>query len=140
MHTRLALNPAEIRRFVIVGGTCFTLGLGLLYLLTDHVGLNYLVSMALALVVVNFVGWLLNRLWTFGSTSDDRSGEFGRYLLVNLGSAGVTMVLMALLVSGLHMHYLVASVAVSIAMMFLSYFVHKQWSFRKLEKAPQVRS
>ena len=140
MHTRLALNPAEILRFVIVGGTCFTLGLGLLYLLTDHVGLNYLVSMALALVVVNVVGWLLNRLWTFGSTSDDRSGELGRYLWVNLGGAGITMVLMALLVSGLHMHYLVASVAVSIAMMFLSYFVHKQWSFRKLEKAPQVRS
>ena len=113
------------------------MGIGLLYLFTDGLGLHYLLSMVLALVVVNVIGWWLHRLWTFRSTSIGALRELGRYLSVNLSSAPLTLLLMAILTSLLHVQYLVAGVVVGAAMMFINFCIHRTWSFRQSRRHPR---
>ncbi len=140
MTTSLTKKISELLRFGAVGGFCFVLGLILLFIFTDLLGWHYLLSMAMALLLVNIVGWLLNRVWTFDSQSPEKRAELGRYLSVNLAGAPVTMVLMAILVSGLGLHYLIAGAVVAVGMMFLNYVIHKHWSFRVTKGGDQHRS
>lgn len=133
----MAFAVAELVRFAVVGTLCFAAGFVSLYLLTEIAGLHYLVSMCMSMVIVNLLGWLLNRVWTFKSRSIQVKAEFGRYFVVNLFGFGVTLALMALLVSGLGVHYLAASVVVAILVMLVNFVAHKNWSFRKSRQPDQ---
>ena len=134
-----AFPVTELARFAIVGTLCFTTGFVSLYLLTDLAGLHYLVSMCISMLIVNLLGWLLNRLWTFKSRSIHVKAEIGRYFVVNLFGFGVTLAMMALLVSGLGAHYLVASVIVAILVMLVNYVAHRNWSFDKSRQHDEPR-
>jgi putative flippase GtrA len=129
---RWAVPLRNLWRFAVVGAACFFLGTGSLYLLTDLAGLNYLVSLTFSMVIVNALGWLLNRLWTFKSRSVHRTAEIRRYFAASLLGSGITFALMALLVSGLGINYIVASAFVAVLMMLVNFMMHKNWSFATL--------
>lgn len=112
-----------------MGGACYCAGIVLLYLGTEKLGLHYLVSMAIALVLVNILGWLLNRRWTFLPSGSSPLTEFFRYFLANISGFFLTMLLMGILVSWLGVNYLLASALIALAMMFVNFFVHRYWSF-----------
>lgn len=121
----------ELFRFLITGALCFLVGIFLLYVLTDIARIHYLVSMSIALLVVNLLGWLLNRKWTFESKSANKKWEFARYIAVGLAGYGVTLLLMALLVSVFGINYLIASVIVALLMLLANFVTHRNWSFRR---------
>lgn len=127
---RTSLRVREGFRFLIIGGTCFLLGLLLVFVFTDHLKLHYLLSLSLALLVVNFVGWLLNRFWTFNVAPRRSLAEFLRYLLVNLAGFLITLGAVHLLVSQFGMHYLWASACVAVGMTIPNFFLHRHFSFR----------
>jgi len=116
-------------RFALVGGTCYCAGILFLYLGTEKLGLHYLVSMAIALVLVNILGWLLNRTWTFSPSGSSPLLEFSRYFLANISGFFLTMLFMGILVSWLGVNYLLASALIAAVMMFVNFFVHRHWSF-----------
>lgn len=98
--------------------------------------------MTISLLLVNFLGWALNRMWTFESTARDTKREFARYLAVNVLGFGITLSLMALMVSGLGINYLVASMLVAGLMMLTNFVIHRNWSFRHRDERhrPSTRS
>jgi putative flippase GtrA len=126
MHKRLM----ELSRFVVIGGGCFLLGLLLVYVFTDKCGLHYLAALSISLVIVNIVGWLLNRGWTFKMDSPRSGAEFGRYLAVNAAGFFITLISVHVLVSWVGMHYLWASAWVAAGMIFVNFLVHRRISFR----------
>jgi putative flippase GtrA len=116
-------------RFLAVGGLCFLANLLVLYVGTELAGLHYLVSMLISILVANTLGWALNRQWTFASTSTDWLPEYTRYLAVNLSSFFVSLGLMALLVSGAGIHYLLASAGIAVVLTAFNFIAHRGWSF-----------
>lgn len=136
------LPTKEFLRFAFVGALCFGAGIASLYALTEFGKIHYLVSMAISLLIVNLIGWTLNRIWTFESTSQSKKLEFARYLAVNIAGFGITLLLMALLVSGLGINYLVASIIVAGLMMLTNFVTHRNWSFRHRDEhqRPSIRS
>ena len=52
-------------RWAVVQGAGLALNLGLLYLFVDDVGIEKLLSQALATAVVTVATFLVNRAWTF---------------------------------------------------------------------------
>lgn len=117
-------------RFAIVGGLCFAAGLASVWLLTEQLHWHYLVSAAVSMLAVNLLGWLLNRRWTFRLHAERSWQEFARYVLVNTAGFGVTLLLMALLVSGVGLNYLLACAVVGIVMAFVNFVAHGRWSLR----------
>ncbi len=121
---------AQFLRFGVVGLLCFIVGLASVYLLTDRLHLHYLLSMAISLMLLNSIGWLLNRHWTFGLRARRSWTELSRYLLVCCSGFALTLSLLELLVSVLGLHYLVASTCVALLMAVINFTVHRLWSLR----------
>lgn len=116
-------------RFVMVGGLCFMVNLLVLYVATDIWGWHYLLSMLLSIAVANTLGWFLNRVWTFGSSSSTLLAEYIRYLTVNLSSFAFSLLSMAVLVTGVGVHYLVASALNAVVLTVFNFLAHRGWSF-----------
>jgi len=130
MALQVRILEPKIIRFALVGGGCYLLGLALLYVGTACLGIHYLISMAAALLLVNLVGWYLNRKWTFGVANEQPAMELGRYFLVNGISFLATLGIMSILVSGAGINYLVASAIVAMLMVVFNFVIHGRWTFR----------
>jgi putative flippase GtrA len=130
MALQVRILGPKLVRFASVGGGCYLLGLALLYVGTAYLGIHYLISMAAALVLVNLVGWYLNRKWTFGVANEQPATELGRYFLVNGMSFLATLGIMSILVSGAGINYLVASAIAAVFMVIFNFMIHGHWTFR----------
>ena len=63
----------EILRFLLVGGGCFLLDYGLLYVLTEYAGLYYLLSSGISFSVSVFVNYRLCLIYVFhGASAETR--------------------------------------------------------------------
>lgn len=118
-------------KFAVTGGTCFGVNLAILYVGTSLLGWHYLVSMMVSITSVTLLGWAMNRSWTFRVARPPSVGEFARYAGVTVMSCAAALGLMALLVSGLGVHYLVANVSIAAGMTLVNFVAHKGWSFRR---------
>lgn len=121
-------------RFLLVGGSCFLINLIILYLCTDLLGIHYLISMLISIIVVNSIGWLANRTWTFTSQNRNKLTEYARYLTVNLGSFALSLALMAVMVSALGVHYLIASTLIAAGLTIINFSLHRDWSFNRKDR------
>ncbi len=64
---RLLMKPLmlQIMRFAVVGGLAFVVDFGLLLLLTELVGLNYLVSATISFIAAVLLNYIMSVLWVF---------------------------------------------------------------------------
>lgn len=124
--------PAARRllRFSITGGICFSVNFGVLYAGTELLHLHYAVSLLLSVLVVNWIGLLLNRRWTFESTRNPFWADAFRYWSANALSALGVLAATALLVEVLHMHYLLANVLLAVLFLIGNFLLHQSWTFR----------
>jgi len=66
----------EILRFLLVGGGCFLLDYGLLYVLTEYAGLYYLLSSGISFSVSVFVNYRLCLIYVFhGASAETRRAK-----------------------------------------------------------------
>lgn len=117
-------------RFAVVGALCFGSGMLLVWWLTEVVGLHYLVSTAIASVVTNIVGWLLNRSWTYSARQPRTVREFFRYAAINLGGMAISLAAVALLVNWASMYYVLACGVVAIVMAIVNFQLHGRVTMR----------
>lgn len=129
-HTDPLQSWVAFLRFGLVGGLCFVVGMLGVWLLTEHLGLHYLLSTAVAMMSANVLGWLLNRSWTYELQRRRSLPEFMRYALINALAAGASLALLGLLVAVAGMHYLLACALVAIAMAIVNFQLHGRWSLR----------
>ena len=117
-------------RYASGGGACFAVNLGILWLATAVWKWHYLVALALSWVVVSTMGFFLHRQWTFRSQSGHIADQARRYVAVNLAQTCCSIGLMIVLVSGLGLVPWMANVLVSALLMFATFLLHHNWSFR----------
>ncbi len=124
--------PATRRllRFTITGGICYSVNFAVLYGGTELLHLHYAVSLLLALLVVNWIGLLLNRWWTFESMRNPFWVDALRYWSANALSSVAVLAATALLVEFLHVHYLVANVLLGVLFLLGNFILHQSWTFR----------
>ncbi|RYX85485.1 GtrA family protein [bacterium] len=122
---------SQFLRFAMVGSGCFLLNMIVLYVGKEILHLHYMLASTLTLFIVSGVGFFLNRKLTFRAQGVQIWHELRRYYTVNIGSFAFSLSLVALLVEGLSMHYLVANVLVGLAVMAGNFWLHKNWSFGK---------
>lgn len=92
--------------------------------------------------VINTIGWVagvvfaypLNRKWVFGSTNPNIMKEFGGFAASRLSTWILDIVIMAVTVNLLHMHYWIAKIFISaVLVMILNYVFSKLFIFKKKE-------
>lgn len=86
---------AELVKFVVVGGFCFVLDLGLFNLLHFGLGLGPLTSKAMSTVVATAVSYVGNRLWSFAnrvSAAGAQRRDLTVYAAINVVGLVITLV------------------------------------------------
>lgn len=122
-------------RFAIVGGLCAMANLVFIWFATEKFGLNYLVSIAIAFATINAAGFLLNKHFTFQSSHTPMIRELRQYYVGSITNILLNLAVMFVLVDLLAVHYLVASVLVTVALTIRNFFYHRSETF-KVDELP----
>jgi len=124
----LAKFTGEIKRmlkFAFVGVTGIFVNEGLLYTLTEYLGLYYLHSGAISIEASILSNFTLNELWTFRDRREGGKKDIAKralkYNVVSIGGLLINLLVLYLLVEFLGMYYLVANL--------LGIFLGFVWNF-----------
>jgi len=127
------LRHKVVRQFVkfgIVGFVSFTIDAGLYLLLTRALGVFYIYAKVTSFCIAAANSYILNRRWTFQSTSPDRLRQFAQFLVVASTGAGMNAGIMYLLHGRLRIHDMHAFLVAVGVVMFWNFLVNRAWTFR----------
>lgn len=116
--------------YVAVGGVCALLNLAVLWLLTDVLGIHYLLSNTISFFALTPVGFVLQKLMTFRTPRAHAGMEWPRYFATMGSSFAANLGLMYVLVSLLSVWYLAANVITTVLLLVANFLVNLRWSFR----------
>ena len=133
-----ALIRRPIVRFLAFGAFSVGLNLVLYWILVGHWGLNYLLATVIVFLIGNLVGFSLNRRFTFTakSAAGHRRSQMIRWYAVMGLSLLLNLVLMAVLISGAGLSYLLASPIVSVVFALGNFVAHDRFTFAQAKDRP----
>lgn len=132
----LLLEYKQIIKYLIAGGTATSVDLVLLYILTDILGVWYLISASLAFAIAFFVSFFLQKFWTFRDEDKEvMYKQMGVYLAVALTNLVLNATLMYVFVDGFKIWYMLAQIIASGLIACESYFIYQLLIFNKKNKA-----
>ena len=101
---------SEVVRFLIVGGGTFFLEISLLYVLTDILGIYYLISSAVAFTITVFVNYVFCLCWVFQGKTNTNVKSRILFIGSSIVGLGINQVCMWAFVEWLGIYYLAAKV------------------------------
>lgn len=123
----------QIAKFGIVGGLAFVIDYGLLILLTEAAGLNYMLSSAISFTVSVIFNYILSVFWVFDV--DNKNREQGRnftiFLILSVVGLGFNQSLMWLQVEQLRFHYMLAKIFSTAIVMVYNFITRKLFLEKK---------
>lgn len=126
-------------KFCLVGASGTVVNLGVLYLLTDMIGLHYLVSNVAAFIcsVTNNFAW--NSLWTFNDKKMHTIGYF-KYTGTSLLGLGVNETVLWLLTAFAGLWYMLSATVAIVAALLVNYTLSKHlvWTKDKEKMTPET--
>lgn len=126
-----SLIDIKVLKFLFIGGFCALLTLGLMYLLTSIFLINYLISAIITILLTNYIGFFLNKVFTFQTDKKLFWRELWKYYGVMLSSNMINLCIIYTLVDIIRIWYLYANMVSIIALTPVNYLLHKYWSFKK---------
>jgi len=119
-------------KFAIVGVINTLINLVLLYLLTEFLGIHYLVSAFFAFVVANLNSFILNKIWTFKeSIKHKAASRYVKFIAVSVTALAVNLIFLYVLVEFFRVWYMFAQVLAVLLNFLINFFGNKIWTFRK---------
>lgn len=116
----------QIVKFGIVGVICFGIDYGLMILLTEVGGLDYLLSCGASFSISVVVNYLLSMRFVFASREENsKAKEFALFVILSIVGLLLTEMLMWLSVERLGFHYMLSKVAVTGIVMVFNFVTRK---------------
>ena len=108
---RISLFAKHAFKYYLVGASGIFVNLGILFVLTEYVGLWYLLSSSIAIYVSITTNFLLNKAWTFKDTVIKQRGflMYGKFIGVSLVGMGIQLGFNYIFVEKLAVYYLLAA-------------------------------
>lgn len=115
----------EVFRFCITGGVSFLIDYGILFVLTEFAGLNYLISSGISFTVSVVVNYIMCVKWVFDAKDMD-----SKSVIAFVGSSviglGLNQIFMWVFVEKFGMFYMVAKIITTILVMFWNYVAKRK--------------
>ena len=118
-------------RNTVVSTGVFLLGLGLLWLLVEEVGMAKVPAAALSFLAANTVHYLFGRAWIYRGSDRKVVAGYAYFLVNALVGLGVTLLLFAAFLA-LGMHYIPARIVTSVFAGLVLFVLNAVLNFRSL--------
>ncbi len=129
--SRLSRFAKQAAKYYAVGASGVLVNLGLLFYLTEYVGLWYFLSYTLAISASITSNFILNKFWTFrDSTNSQRTiVMYVKFASVSFLGMGIQLGSVYFLVESLSVYYMLAAlISISIAGA-INFIINRSWTF-----------
>jgi len=108
---RISLFAKHAFKYYLVGASGVLVNLGILFILTEFVGLWYLLSSTIGIYVSITSNFLFNKTWTFRDTAIKQRDflMYGKFIGVSLVGMGIQLGFNYIFVEKLSVYYLLAA-------------------------------
>ena len=124
-------DTVEIIRFSINGGVSFLVDFSMLYMLTEFVGMYYLLSAAVSFSASVLVNYLLCINWVFQGEKNTATKAKIIFVATSIAGLGINQLFMWLLVDTIGLYYLFAKAAATMIVMVWNYITKKKAVYMK---------
>ena len=129
--SKFSLFMAQTIKYFLVGGIGVGVNLGLLYVLTDFLGIWYILSQGMAIAVSITNNFFLHRYWTFKNeiVEPKTLERYIKFFIVSVVGMCIQLGLTFVLVENFGIYYLYAAVLSIIAASAFNYLLNRKWTF-----------
>ena len=129
--SKFSLFMAQTIKYFLVGGIGVGVNLGLLYVLTDFLGIWYILSQCIAIAVSITNNFFLHRYWTFKNeiVEPKTLERYIKFFIVSVVGMCIQLGLTFVLVENFGIYYLYAAVLSIIAASAFNYLLNRKWTF-----------
>lgn len=120
-------------KFGLVGSTGVVINMAMFWVLTNGVGMHYLIAAACAIELALCSNYLLNHNWTFGDRSAGRADgrQFAQYHVVSLGGMLINVAILQLLVGKFGILPALGNLCGIAAGMTWNFAINFHWTWRR---------
>ena len=118
-------------KYYVVGASGVLVNLGLLFILTEFVGMWYFLSYAIAISISITSNFTLNKFWTFKDSINSKNTilMYIKFVSVSLLGMGIQLGSTYVLVESLAVYYMLAAV-ISIGIAgAINFVINRRWTF-----------
>lgn len=126
----------QMVKFGAVGFLCFFIDYGIMLLLTELAGVNYLISCSISFSVSVIVNYLLSMHFVFAAKADmKKRTQFVIFVILSVIGLGLNQLFMWLFVDLVHIPYQIAKLAVTAIVMLFNFVTRKVFLEEKEQDA-----
>ena len=129
--SRLSRFAKQAAKYYAVGASGVLVNLGLLFYLTEYVGLWYFLSYTLAISASITTNFILNKFWTFRDSINSQRTivMYVKFSSVSFLGMGIQLGSVYFLVESLSVYYMLAAlISISIAGA-INFIINRSWTF-----------
>ena len=115
----------QILKFGVVGGLAFLIDYGLLYVLTEFVGIHYLISSVISFTVSLIFNYILSIKWVFDVTKKQTAKEITIFVILSVIGLGINQVVMYAGSNLLHIYYMLTKIVATAIVMVWNFVTRK---------------
>lgn len=118
----------QLFKFGIVGGIAFVIDYGLLYLLTEKIGIYYLVSSLISFSVSVVFNYIASVLWVFDVDKEkSKVRNFIYFIGLSIVGLGINELIMWGGVDKLHIYYMLVKLFATAVVMVFNFITRKMF-------------
>lgn len=116
----------QLFRYTWVGGIAFIIDYLTLFLLTENVGVNYLISAAIAFVMGLITNYVFSTIWVFkNSRFKSRMSEFFIFTIIGVIGLGLNEIVIFICCQNFHFHYMISKLLSTVFVFLWNFFGRK---------------
>lgn len=127
------VNSSTFFKYAIVGGSGALINMGVLYLLTDTIGLYYLFSAIIAIELSIISNFYWNDTWTFSKRQKSKplKTRIVAYHLISFWGAALNVMILFILTTVVGVNYLISNAVAIVGVFALNYFLNSRVTWKK---------
>ena len=116
----------QIIKFAFVGGSAFVIDFAVLWILTEFLGIHYLVSNCISFTVSVIYNYILSVCWVFEVNNRyKKSTELIVFIVMSVIGLGINQLVYWLCVEFAGIHYLISKIAATAIVMVYNFITRK---------------